>query len=382
MTDTIKNNFEKRFGKNYILIKSPGRVNLLGEHTDYNGGFALPAAVDKHILLAIGLNQSHKIRLFSVDKGGDYSVSLQDLKKSGYFWPDYLLGAYDQLTKNGYAVTGFDCVFGGNIPIGAGMSSSAALTSGVIYGLNELLDLEITPIEIAKLAQKVENNFVGLQCGIMDQIGCINGKEKSVIRLDCQSLDINYFPFDRQDIQIVLCDSGVSRELASSEYNIRRQQCEEGVAVLKKMHPKVESLRDTTLEMIENAKEEMDPTVFKRCVYVVRENDRVLEACELLNDHQFEAFGKLMKETHQGLRDGYEVSCKELDVLVDFAEKCPGVLGARMMGGGFGGCTINLVEEEHVENFKEEVKKQYKNVVGYEPKIYVTQISQGTHRVE
>ncbi len=381
MTDTIKTHFEKRFGSDYILIQSPGRVNLLGEHTDYNDGFALPAAVNKHILLAIGINPSEEIRLFSIDKDEDYSTSTQDVKKSGYFWPDYLLGAYDQLVKKGYDITGFDCVFGGDIPIGAGMSSSAALTSGVIYGLNELLDLEISSIEIARLAQKVENNFVGLQCGIMDQIGCLMGKAKSVIQLDCRSLETNPFPFDRPDIQIVLCDSGVSRELASSEYNIRRKQCEEGVAILKKSHPEVESLRDATLQMVENAKEEMGPVIFKRCNYVVKENKRVIEACDLLNNHKFEAFGKLMKETHEGLRDDYEVSCKELDALVDFAAQCPGVLGARMMGGGFGGCTINLVAEEHVANFKETVTSKYKEAIGYEPKIYVTRISRGTHRI-
>lgn len=382
MIDSIKNTFEKLYSQNYILIKSPGRVNLLGEHTDYNDGFALPAAVDKHILLAMGKNDTNEIRLFSIDKNEKHSVSIDALKKSGTLWADYLLGTFDQLTKNGYNISGFDCVFGGNIPIGAGMSSSAALVSGAIYGLNELENLGIDKLGIAQLAQKVENNFIGVQCGIMDQMGCINGKEKSVIRLDCRSLEIAYYPFEKDDIKIVLCNSGVHRELASSEYNVRRQQCEEGVAEIKKVYPEVSSLRDTTPEIIEEFKDKLDPVVYKRCLYVAQENERVIEAGKLLNDNKFKAFGKLMKATHEGLRDDYEVSCKELDLLVDIAEGCPGVLGSRMMGGGFGGCTINLVEKEHLNNFKTTIQEAYKKEVGYEPEIYVTQISEGTHKID
>jgi galactokinase len=363
-------------------VKSPGRVNLIGEHTDYNEGFVLPAAVDKNIILALSENNTEHVRLYAVDKDEMFESDISgEINKSGKGWPDYLLGVVDQLRKHGYNSGGFDCVFGGNVPIGAGMSSSAALESGVIFGLNELFDLDISPVKMALIAQKAENEFVGVQCGIMDQFVSLNGKGYA-LKLDCRSLEYEFYPFKRDDIRIVLCDTQIRRELASSEYNTRRQQCEEGVKVLQKQDKKIQSLRDVSLDLLNDHKSKLDPVVYERCKFVIEENQRVLDACNDLKDGDYGSFGERMHASHEGLRDQYEVSCKELDVLVDEALKIDGVLGSRMMGGGFGGCTINLVEQEHLEVFKAQIRGQYQKETGKKIKIYQTKVSGGTHLIQ
>lgn len=378
----IEEEFENRFGQNYKLIESPGRVNLIGEHTDYNDGFVLPAAVDKGIYLAINVNGTNKCRFYAVDKKEAFETDISDdIERSDLGWPNYLLGVVDQLKKHGYDVGGFDCVFGGNVPIGAGMSSSAALEGGVLFGLAELNGWDIPPVEMATIAQKAENEFVGVQCGIMDQFASLNGKEGYALKLDCRSLDYEYFPFNRDDIKIVLCDTQIRRELASSEYNVRRQQCEQGVETLQQWDPEIKSLRDVELSLLLQHEKEIDSTIFKRCKYVVEENKRVIQACDDLHQGDFHSFGQRMYQSHVGLQLEYEVSCKELDILVDIARSLNGVFGARMMGGGFGGCTINLVKEEHVNAFTDQIKEQYNDQTGEEIKVYKTKVSSGTHEI-
>ncbi len=383
MTDFIErisSEFRNRFHDDFVLIKAPGRVNLIGEHTDYNDGFVLPAAIDKSIWLAISLNDTGRVRLISVDMDEEYEVELSpNLKKSGMGWPDYILGVVDQLRKHGMNTVGFDCVFGGNVPIGAGLSSSAALEGGALYGLAELNDWEISTMEMAQIAQKAENEFVGVQCGIMDQFASLNGKEAHALKLDCRTLEFVKIPFRDPNFNIVLCDTGVRRELAGSEYNVRREQCEQGVSIIQKSHPQVKKLRDVTIEMLEEYVDQMNDVVYKRCKFVIEENRRVLDACVDLEKDNIEAFGEKMYRSHEGLQHEFEVSCKELDVLVDIAKDVDGVIGSRMMGGGFGGCTINLVRTEFVDRFTSLVKKQYKERTGKPTRIYITTISDGTH---
>lgn len=382
LVQQITDKFNEEFETAPVLIKSPGRVNLIGEHTDYNEGFVLPAAVDKYIVLGMQLNESEKVRFYALDKDEYFEADISgDLDKSSKGWPNYLLGVLDQLRGHDFQTQGFDCVFGGNVPIGAGMSSSAALESGVLYGLDQLLDLQIPPVEMARIAQKAENDFVGVQCGIMDQFVSLNGKKGHALKLDCRSLEYEYCPFQRDDVCIVLCDTGVRRELASSEYNVRRKQCEQGVATLQEYEPDIDSLRDVELDFLMLHEDKMDPTVFKRCKYVVEENKRVLQACQDLDNNDLHSFGQRMYQSHVGLRYEYEVSCEELDILVDIAWSLEGVLGCRMMGGGFGGCTINLVKEEHLDEFTDKIVAGYADQMDLEVEIYKTKVSAGTHLV-
>ncbi len=376
--------FRKEFNSDPVLIHSPGRVNLIGEHTDYNDGFVLPAAINKRIILAMAPNSLGKIRMFAADmEEKRYETALQtEFKKSGLHWPDYILGVSEHLQKKGYSIDGFDLVFGGDIPIGAGLSSSAALEGGVVFGLAELFGLELNRTEMAKIGQLAENHFVGVQCGIMDQFANLHGQEGSVIKLDCRSLEFEHYPFDRDDLRILLFDTKVRRELASSEYNIRRRQCEEGVSILKEFDPSIKNLRDVSDDLLENHKEKLSEVVYNRCRYVLDENKRVLDACTYLQQGDFKRFGKLMYGSHYGLRDLYEVSCRELDILVDATESLDAVLGARMMGGGFGGCTINLVLEEEVGSVVESVKAYYKEKLGKTVEHHVAKIAQGVSVLE
>ncbi|HKJ47413.1 MAG TPA: galactokinase [Balneolales bacterium] len=379
----IQDYFLKEFKTDPLFIKSPGRVNLIGEHTDYNNGFVLPAAIDKYILLGLAPNNTDTCRLYAanLDEYFEFIVNANTIAKSEQGWPNYIMGVVDQLLKNDIGLQGFDCVFGGNIPIGAGMSSSAAIEGGLIYGLSEVFNLNIDNLTKVKLAQKAENDFVGVQCGIMDQFINIFGKENHALKLDCRSLDYEYFPFDNHDFRIVLCDSNVKHDLATSEYNVRRQQCEEGVKILHSHYPDVNSLRDVDLEMIESHKTEFNPVILKRCEYVVEENQRVNDACQDLINGDFISFGQRMFDSHDGLKNKYEVSCNELDILVDIAKEIEGVYGSRMMGGGFGGCTINIVQKDKVEDFAQKIQKSYTEQTGNNIKIYRTKIENGVSTV-
>ena len=373
----IEQKYCELFQETPLIIRSPGRVNLIGEHTDYNEGFVLPAAIDKAIYFAITARDDEICSLYASDLKESYEFHLKEIRKSELGWSNYLLGVVDQILKLGYTIKGFNCVFGGDIPIGAGLSSSAALEAGLAYGLNEINQLHINPMELVKLSQRAENEFVGVQCGIMDQMINIFGRENQVLQLDCRSLEYRYFPFESERIKIVLCDSQVQRELWSSEYNLRRSQCEKGVEILQKFYPEVISLRDVSLEQLVAHRNFFDTIVFNRCKYVIEENQRVLDGCQDLSEGNFEGFGQKMYQSHTGLTEEYEVSCEELDFLVDAASKQPGVIGARMMGAGFGGCTINLVWADQLERFEHAMTEEFIQRMNKDAKIYITEITTG-----
>ncbi len=365
-------------GENPLIVRSPGRVNLLGEHTDYNNGYVLPAAINKAIYMAVGRRSDNELHLVSLDLDQTYTGIIDRLEPSPLHWPDYLLGVIQQIQALGHPLGGFNCVFGGDIPLGAGMSSSAALECATAFALSELFALGLDRLTMVKLSQKAENVFVGLQCGIMDQFASMFGRKNHVIRLDCQSLEYTYFPFDMDGIRIVLLDSNVKHSLASSEYNTRRQQCEAGVRLVQAHYPDITSLRDVTLSMLEAFVEPVDMLVYRRCRYVVEENARLLAGTEDLQKGDLAAFGQKMFATHKGLSHDYEVSCEELDFLVDQVKDDPDVIGARMMGGGFGGCTINLVKESAIDGLVERITPVYRQAMKKELKVYIGEIENGT----
>lgn len=379
--EKINNQFIELFKEKPLLFRSPGRVNLIGEHTDYNMGFVLPAAINKEILFAIAPSGDKNCRLVSVDMDDSYDFNVSSFVKSGKAWANYLLGIIEQLKINGYKLNGFNCVFGGDIPIGAGLSSSAALEAGLGFALKRLFNLSVEPMDIVKLAQKAENEFVGVKCGIMDQFINVFGKKNKALKLDCRTLNFEYFPFEADDYSIVLCDTRVSHSLASSEYNLRRKQCESGVKILQKYNPEILSLRDVELEFLKEHKEEFDPVVLKRCEYVIEENARLISACGSLTKNDIHSFGQRMYESHEGLRAKYEVSCTELDSLVEYAKQDENVIGSRMMGGGFGGCTINLIKTDAVDNFSANMIEKYKLKTSRDLRIYTAKIVDGTSEI-
>ena len=364
-----------------LFVTSPGRINLIGEHLDYNGGWVLPAAIDKKISFAIGKRSDNALHLYSMDYETLEIIPLSNIVSSAQSWVNYLLGVVDQFQKEQPLPSGFNLVFGGDVPLGAGLSSSAAVEAGLAFAINELFDLKKPRMELVKLAQRAENQFVGVQCGIMDMFASMMGQVGKVMRLDCRSLEFQYFPFDFKDIKIVLCDSGVKHSLADGQYNIRRKQCEEGVSILKKYNPSVLTLRDVPLSFLKKHRDEMPPLVFQRCQYVVKEIARVEAACKDLERHDLAAFGQKMFETHTGLSHYYEVSCPELDFLVKKAKKEEAVFGSRMMGGGFGGCTINLVKTDAIPQFITDMKAAYLKKYKIDLKTYVVTISNGTTRL-
>jgi len=351
--------FQQRFGYAPLVVRAPGRINLIGEHTDYNDGLVLPAAIDKEITFAVGLNGTDRVRLLAHDKDELHEVALADVRPGPVQWANYLLGVVAQLQQRGVAVPGFDCVFGGNVPMGAGLSSSAAVECGLAFALNELLGAGLDRLALAQLAQAAEHQYAGVQCGLMDQFASLFGRAGHVVQLDCRSLAYAYFPFEAARYHLVLCNSGVKHALASSEYNTRRQECAAGVAVLGRHYPTVASLRDATLPQLAAHRAELGEVVYRRCHYVVQENTRVAQACAALAAGDMVTVGQLLYASHAGLRDDYAVSCPELDKLVALAIGRPGVLGARMMGGGFGGCTLNLVEAAHVAGFIESMAADF-----------------------
>lgn len=379
--ESIKQAFTNKFNSKPLIIRSPGRVNLIGEHTDYNQGLVLPAAINKDILLAIGKRDDNTIFLHSIDQNESYQTSVGAAEKSNLLWPDYLIGVVEQLLKRGHQVGGFNLIFSGNIPQGAGLSSSAALECATAFALSELFSLSLEKLDIALIAQAAENEFVGVKCGLMDQFASVFGKESHLIKLDCRDFSYEYIPFKHSDIRIVLFDTRVKHSLASSEYNTRRAECEKGVALIQQQYPEVKSLRDATLTQVDTIIKPVDEVVYRRCHYVVSEIARLEAGCEDLKKDDFVAFGKLMFETHDGLQHDYEVSCKELDILVDIVRNDEAVLGARMMGGGFGGCTINLVKAEEVERLCSEVAEEYKKQSGRDLEVYIGQTSTGTELV-
>ncbi len=380
MQKQIRNKFQELFSAEGSVYASPGRINLIGEHTDYNGGFVFPGAIDKGMIAEIKPNGTNKVRAFSIDMNdyAEFGLGEEDAPKAS--WARYIFGVCRECIKHGGQVGGFDTVFAGDVPLGAGMSSSAALESTYAFALNELFALGIDKFELARIGQSTEHNYCGVNCGIMDQFASIFGKAGNLIRLDCRSLEYKYFPFHPTGYKLVLLDSVVKHELASSAYNKRRQSCETAAAAIRRNHPEVEFLRDATMQMLGEAKNDISAEDYMRAEYVIEEVQRVLDVCEALEKDDYETVGKKMYETHHGMSKLYEVSCEELDFLNDVAKKC-GVTGSRVMGGGFGGCTINLVKDELHDGFIKEAVESYTKKFGHAPKVYEVVISDGARRI-
>ncbi|MEG1748882.1 MAG: galactokinase [Tannerellaceae bacterium] len=377
----VRSRFIKHFdGTTGSVYASPGRINLIGEHTDYNGGFVFPGAIDKGMIAEIKLNGTHKVRAYSIDLKDYVEFGLNEEDAPHASWARYIFGVCREIIKRGGKLEGFNTAFAGDVPLGAGMSSSAALESTYAFALNELFNCGIDKFELAKIGQATEHNYCGVNCGIMDQFASVFGKAGSLIRLDCRSLEYQYFPFNPVGYKLVLLDSVVKHELASSAYNKRRQSCEAAAKAIRARHPEVEFLRDATMPWLEEVKTEISAEDYMRAEYVIEEVQRVLDVCEALEKGDYETVGKKMYETHYGMSKLYEVSCEELDFLNDIARKC-GVTGSRVMGGGFGGCTINLVKEEKYDAFVAEAFSAYKAKFGREPKLYNVVISDGARKL-
>ena len=360
------------------VVLSPGRINIIGEHIDYNDGFVLPAAIDKIICFAFAKNDSNTSKIIAIDLEEEFEIDLnQEIHLHDKTWTNYLRGVINQLKINGFKFEGFNCVFSSNIPVGSGLSSSAALECGFLYGINELFNLDIKRIDIALMGQKAEH-WVGINCGIMDQFSSVMGQENKVIKIDCMTLEFEYHDANFSDYSVVLFDSNVKHSLMTSAYNERRQQCDEGIAILKKNYPKITSFRDCTENQVIRLKDKMDKDVFKRSLFAVKEIKRVTLACDALDKGDIQTLGQLMFETHEGLSVDYEVSCDELDFLVNTVKAENAVIGSRLMGGGFGGCTINLIKKGEEEAIKSKLTKLYKEAFDIEMKIYDVKIGNGT----
>lgn len=375
MKDIICQLFEQRFGKEYRIYAAPGRINLIGEHTDYNGGFVFPGAIDKYMMTAIQPNGLDKVRVESVDMKDYCEFGLREEDAPTQQWARYIFGVCREIQKRGFLVKGFDAVMSGRVPLGAGLSSSAALESCFAFALNDLFNEgKIDKFELARIGQSTEHNYVGVMCGIMDQFASIFGKEECLMRLDCRSMEFEYFPFKPAGYRLVLVNSKVKHELVDSPYNKRRQSCENVAKVLG-----VETLRDAEMDDLEKIKGSISEEDFMRARYVIGEKQRVLDVCAALERGDYETVGERMYQTHWGMSRDYEVSCEELDFLNNIAKSC-GVTGSRIMGGGFGGCTINLVKEERYEAFVAAVMDQFPKKYNVRPEIIPVVISNGAHR--
>ena len=376
---SVRNHFIRQFSAEPLIIRSPGRINLIGEHTDYNDGFVMPAAIDKEIIFALALSGTTKSIIHALNFQETIEVDISNTQRIEHpAWANYLLGVIRQLTDRGKTLKPFVCVFGGNIPPGSGMSSSAALECGFAFAMNELNGLQIPKLELVKIGQWSEHNFVGVRCGIMDQFANMMGKENHVIQLDCRSLKYQYYPIQLQEYSIVLINSGVKHSLASSEYNLRRAECEEGVQILQSRNKRISSLRDVPLNDLVTNRSLFSENVYNRCKYIIQEIERVQWASVDLQRGDLPAFGTKMFETHYGLRNLYQVSCAELDFLVDMIHKHPEVLGSRLMGGGFGGCTINIVQSSAVDRITDLISTGYRKQFRIDIESYPVQIKDGT----
>ncbi len=380
MIPDLKNRYQEIFQTSELplIVRSPGRVNIIGEHTDYNDGFVLPAAIDKAAYVAVGKRDDDKISLFANEFGEAHETILTALNKTPKGWPNYILGVVDQLQKAGKKFGGFNLLVDGDIPLGAGLSSSAALECATVFALNQLFELGIEKPAMAPLAQHAEHEFAGVNCGIMDMFASLFGKKDHAINLDCRSLDYKYVPLKLNGYKILLLNTNVKHTLSSSAYNERRQQCEQGVAWVKEHAPSVSALRDVTVAMLDEHVLPKDKLIYQRCRFVVDENNRLLTACIDLEKGNLASLGEKMFATHDGLSKMYEVSCSELDFLVDRVKNNPAVLGARMMGGGFGGCTINLVKEDAIEELVAAIAPAYEAATGLRLSHYVASIEDGT----
>ncbi len=377
---SVLHSFRENFHTEPAVYFSPGRINLIGEHVDYNDGFVLPAAIDKGIYYAVAQNNSSDIHFYAMDFNERLTITAATIKKIDN-WKNYVLSVINEFILLGQEVKGFDCVFAGDIPRGSGMSSSAAVEGGLAFALNEMLQAGLGRVELALLCQRAEHNFPQVNCGIMDQFANMMGRQDEVILLDCKTMQHQYFPLRLQGYKIVLINSKVPHALVTGEYNVRRQRCEEGLAILKN-HLNIHSFRDiNSVGDLAQFKLLMDEKVFNCCRYVVEEITRAKKAAELLQQDNIAEFGKLMYATHEGLSKLYEVSCTELDFLVEWAKKDSNVIGSRLMGGGFGGCTINIVKKEGIDQFITASSEAYKQQFNIDPEAYVVSTADGTRQL-
>jgi len=379
--ELVKTAFSDRFGQTFRSFSAPGRLNIIGEHTDYNNGFVLPAAIDKRIYLAINASGDSMVTLYSMDFDETVTFSVNEERNDLPQWARYPFGVVKEFQKEKLFANGFNAVFAGDIPAGAGLSSSAALESVFAVALNTIFDLGADKLKLAHICQMAEHHYAGVKCGIMDQFASIFGKKDHAIRLDCLTLEFEYFPINTGDHSLFLADTRVKHSLASSEYNIRRQECEKGIQLISNHLPHIRSLRDLSPEEIKPFEKELGSPVFERCEYVTEENKRVLKSCEAMENGDFRKLGDMMFGSHEGLSIKYNVSCPELDLLVKTAKSLPGILGARMMGGGFGGCTINLVENSAMEEVKSALDHSYLKQFGKSPVFYNVRIDDGAGEI-
>lgn len=381
LLEKIKSSFIKSFGEHPDLIgRAPGRINIIGEHTDYNDGYVLPAAIDMEVVVALRKNDSQTVKAFALDMDEMQQFDTENIEiQEG--WINYVAGVTSELAKAGVSISGYDLVFAGDVPLGAGMSSSAALECALATGLNQLFDGGLDQFQITKTSQLAEHNFAGVKCGIMDQFASTFGQRNQVIKLDCRSLGYEYHDLQLEDYQLLLLDTNVKHSLAESAYNDRKHECQQGVQVLQKIFEHVTHLRDATEEMLLAVKPELESVVFQRCQFIIRENQRVLDACIALDNHELEELGRLMYLSHDGLSAEYEVSCDELDYLVGLTRQNSKILGSRMMGGGFGGCTINLIHKSAIDDFVAEASDKYQAQFGKDIAVHAVVVGDGA-RVE
>ncbi|MFC4209880.1 galactokinase [Pedobacter lithocola] len=374
----LKLRFSDIFESQPLIVKSPGRINIIGEHTDYNDGFVMPAAINKAIYVALSKRADTEVHLYAENYKQLHIVSLENIVKSEKGWANYVLGVIDQLQKNGYILGGFNLYLTGDVPLGAGLSSSAALECAVAHALNHTFSLNLSKMDLVLTSQKAEHEFAGVNCGIMDQFASVFGREGHAMLLDCRSVEHEYIPLDLKGHKFILFNTNVKHKLSESAYNQRRSQCELGVELVKANNPEVKSLRDTSLAELEEFVKPVDRQVYEKCRYVIEEIDRTKLASDKLKQGDLAALGKLMFQTHSGLSKIYEVSCPELDFLVDQVSSHEGVLGSRMMGGGFGGCTINLIRADQVDELTSKMISLYQSEFGISLDTYVVESDEGT----
>jgi galactokinase len=373
--------FEELFGNRPRIFRAPGRVNLIGEHTDYNDGFVMPAAVGFSTYVAIAARPDRKLIIHSEEFPGDFEFDLDHLpeRRTGA-WCDYVIGIASVLQRRGLKLQGANLLVHGEVPIGSGLSSSAAVEVASAFALMSQGETQLPLPEVAKLCREAENTFVGARVGIMDQFVSCMGKAGHAFFLDCRSLEFQFVPIPA-GIRLVVCNTMVKHDLATGAYNTRREECEEGVRCFAKWDPTMRALRDVSVEMLDQHVHDLPATIGKRCTHVVRENQRTLDAARALTEGDLARVGELMRESHRSLRDLYEVSCRELDIMVEAAQGRPGFCGGRMTGGGFGGCTINLVRETNSEEFAQRIAESYRQQTGITPQVYLCSAEDGASEI-
>ncbi len=380
LANTVRSHYKSLYTEDpEYLIAAPGRINLIGEHTDYNDGFVFPAAVDRHMVFALGKNQSNACRIKAIDLEQEVLISLNHLTKHKYSWANYFVGILRELNKLGNSVSGFNCLFSSNIPMGGGMSSSSALECGFIKGLSELFNFDLGNLEMIEISKASNHGFLGLQGGIMDQFACIYGKSEHAILLDCRDLSYSYHPVELPQHQWVLINSGVEHDLITTAYNDRVASCQAVVSQLAKSNSEIKSLRDVTADLLARHKNDLSSENYKRAHFVINENARVHKFANALKENRIEQLGNLLYASHEGLQNEYEVSCPELDVLIHITRSIPEVVGARMMGGGFGGCTINLIKKINSTEIVERIMNQYEEQTGIHPESFIVNLEDGLH---